>query len=184
MPTKYLDYDNLRPPVCIDHQDGSPIKSSNAKRSLRIANKISLDPHSLKKMLAVNLTDDGLIKDEGWDGRHHIHPSRNNTKNSTHFKEYFDKPYRLPQTIAMAPEKSVDPFVQNEIAGTRMPKYSKLSLERDVFGELGWIPNFGVNLSKDNGQRYITCREFFDAPLDYTTEGKIAIETNQKFTQN
>jgi len=79
MPTKYLVYDNLRPPVCIDYQDGSPIKSSNTKRSLRIANKISLDPNSLKKMIALNLTDDGLLKVAGWDGRHHIHPSRYNT---------------------------------------------------------------------------------------------------------
>ena len=57
-----------------------------------------------------------------------------------------------------------------------MPPYSKLSVERDVCGELGWIPNFDVKLSKDNHQRYIRCREFFDAPLNYTTEDKIALD--------
>ena len=113
--------------------------------------------------------------------RHHIHPSRYNSKNSTFYKEYFDKPYRLPQNIALKPRKEIDPYIQNEITGTRMPPHSKVAEERDVFGELGWIPNFDVKKSKDNHKRYTTCREFFDVPLDYTTEGVSPLDTTQSF---
>jgi hypothetical protein len=67
----------------------------------------------------------------------------------------------------MTPKREIDPYVMNEIKGTRMPDYSKLVKRRDVFGELGWIPNFEKKKSKDNDKRYTTCREFFDAPLEY-----------------
>jgi hypothetical protein len=32
----------------------------------------------------------------------------------------------------------------NEIKGTIMPDYSNVSKDRDIYGELGWIPNFNV----------------------------------------
>lgn len=51
-----------------------------------------------------------------------------------------------------------------------MPDYSKVSQERDVYGELGWIPNFTVKKSKNNDDRHPTYREFFDAPKDYNIE--------------
>jgi hypothetical protein len=51
-----------------------------------------------------------------------------------------------------------------------MPDYSKVALERDVFGELGWIPNFDVKKSKNNEDRHNNFREFFDAPKDYSVE--------------
>lgn len=54
--------------------------------------------------------------------------------------------------------------------GTRMPDYSKVSQDRDVFGELGWIPNFNVKKSKNNDDRHHNYREFFDAPKDYNVE--------------
>ena len=31
-----------------------------------------------------------------------------------------------------------------------MPEYSKVFKERDVYGELGWVPNFNVTFSKNN----------------------------------
>lgn len=67
----------------------------------------------------------------------------------------------------MTPKREIDPYIENEIKGTRMPDYAKVSKKRDVFGEMGWIPNFDVKKSKDNQKRYTTCREFFDAPLNY-----------------
>lgn len=174
----YLVFTNLRPPVCIDDEDGVPLKSKNAKRSFKVTKGgLSTDPKTLKKLLVQNLTDDGHLQDLKWDLRHHIHPSRYNTKNSTYYKEYFDKPYRLPQNIAIMPKRIIDPYVQNELTGTRMPAYSKVAAERDIFGELGWIPNFDVKQSKDNDKRYSACREFFDAPLDYTTEGVSQLNT-------
>ena len=47
-----------------------------------------------------------------------------------------------------------------------MPKYSYLSQTRDVFGEIGWIPNFEQKRSKNNETRHPTYREFFDNPRD------------------
>jgi len=48
-----------------------------------------------------------------------------------------------------------------------MPEYSGLALERDFYGELGWIPNFHVKLSKNNPDRHNNYREFFDSPREY-----------------
>jgi len=45
-----------------------------------------------------------------------------------------------------------------------MPDYSVVAVERDVFGELGWVPNFEVKKSKNNGDRHIAYRELFDTP--------------------
>lgn len=43
----------------------------------------------------------------------------------------------------MKPEKTLDPFEENTIRGTRMPPWSPLGGEqRDIYGELAWIPNF------------------------------------------
>ena len=70
----------------------------------------------------------------------------------------------------MVPKREIDPYVMNDIRGTRMPEYTKLNRTRDVFGELGWIPNFEKKKSKDNDKRYTTCKEYFDAPLNYHNE--------------
>lgn len=51
-----------------------------------------------------------------------------------------------------------------------MPDYSKLEAERDVFGELGWIPNFSVKNSKNNEHRHDGLREYFDKPRNYNVE--------------
>lgn len=62
-----------------------------------------------------------------------------------------------------------------------MPDYSKVAMERDVFGELGWIPNFNVKKSKNNIDRHTNYREFFDAPKDYNVEFHTASQTNSEF---
>lgn len=94
---------------------------------------------------------------------------------------YFEKPHRSKQEVALRPQKDIDPYIQNEIKGTRMPEYSKLSLERDVFGELGWIPNFEVKKSKNNEKAHLNYRELFDNPKDYTTEFHTGSMTNTEF---
>jgi hypothetical protein len=68
------------------------------------------------------------------------------------------------------PIKTPDPYVDNEIKGTRMPDYSKVAQERDIFGELGWIPNFDVKKSKNNVDRHVNYKEFFDTPKEYCDE--------------
>jgi hypothetical protein len=45
-----------------------------------------------------------------------------------------------------------------------MPDYSKIAKERDIYGELGWVPNFNVKFSKDNQHMHPSYREFFDYP--------------------
>jgi hypothetical protein len=62
-----------------------------------------------------------------------------------------------------------------------MPDYSKLAKERDIYGELGWIPNFNVKKSKNNDCRHPNYKEYFDAPKDYMTEFHTATMTNSDF---
>lgn len=81
----------------------------------------------------------------------------------------------------MIPRRQLDPYEENEVKGTRIPDYSKVSLDRDVFGELGWIPNFNVKKSKNNDDRHGNYREFFDAPKDYAVEFHTASQTNSEF---
>ena len=53
-----------------------------------------------------------------------------------------------------------------------MPTCSKVFKQRDLFGELGWIPNFEHKKSKNNENRHVLTREFFDQPLEYQTESE------------
>lgn len=62
-----------------------------------------------------------------------------------------------------------------------MPEYAKVSVERDVFGELGWIPNFNVKKSKNNDARHHNFKEFFDQPKDYNVEFTNASKTATEF---
>jgi len=87
---------------------------------------------------------------------------------------YFDKPFRKRQTIALQPRRSLDPYEENEVKGTRMPDYARVSKHRDVFGELGWIPNFNIKNSKNNAHRHKGSKEFFDTPKDYALEFHIS----------
>jgi hypothetical protein len=50
----------------------------------------------------------------------------------------------------MRPKKALDPYDENTVKGTRMPDYSKIIKERDIYGELAWMPNFNVTYSKNN----------------------------------
>lgn len=43
-----------------------------------------------------------------------------------------------------------------------MPPWSRVDKERDIYGELGWVENFNVTMSKNNNTRHLTYREFFD----------------------
>jgi hypothetical protein len=49
-----------------------------------------------------------------------------------------------------------------------MPPWSPLGGEqRDIYGELAWIPNFQVTMSKDNTKMHRNYQEFFDKPRNY-----------------
>ena len=62
-----------------------------------------------------------------------------------------------------------------------MPDYTKLSKERDIYGEPGWISNFNVKFSKNNHKLHPTYREFFDGPKNYHNQFNNASLTNQEF---
>lgn len=75
----------------------------------------------------------------------------------------------------------MDPYEANEFKGTRMPDYSQMSRDRDIYGELGWISNFNVKCSKNNGRRHSTNREYFDAPMNYHMTFNNSTMTNSEF---
>ena len=78
-------------------------------------------------------------------------------------------------------QRQLDPYEENDVKGTRMPDYTKLSKERDIYGELGWISNFNVKSSKNNGRMHSTFREYFDSPKNYHKQFNNASLTNQEF---
>ena len=94
----------------------------------------------------------------------------------------------MKSDVAHKPRRQLDPYEENEVKGTRMPDWSKVSVERDLFGELGWIPNFNVKKSKNNPDLHNNYREFFDAPKDYNVEfqhhSKNSLELLEKFSQH
>jgi len=69
----------------------------------------------------------------------------------------------------------------NDVKGTRMPDYTSVSKERDIYGELGWIPNFNVKCSKNNKVSHISNREYFDGPLNYHATFNNSTMTNSEF---
>ena len=79
------------------------------------------------------------------------------------------------------PQRQLDPYDENEVKGTRMPDYTKLAKERDIYGELGWIQNFNVKFSKNNHKLHPTYREFFDGPKNYHNQFNNSTLTNSEF---
>ena len=54
-----------------------------------------------------------------------------------------------------------------------------MSKDRDIFGEMGWIPNFHAKRSKNNDTRHLNFKEFFDQPRDdYHNEFFTSISQN------
>lgn len=100
---------------------------------------------------------------------------------SVTFQLYFDKDFKNKQQIMINPQRQLDPYDENEVKGTRMPDYSKLSKERDIYGELGWIQNFNVKFSKNNDKLHPSYREFFDGPKNYHNQFNNSTLTNSEF---
>lgn len=119
--------------------------------------------------------------DDQWNKRHHHGPSHFNNRNHTHYRQYFDKGFQQKQPILIKPRREHDPYEMNEIKGTRMPDYSGVSKDRDIYGELGWIPNFNVKCSKNNNVRHVTNREYFDGPMNYHVTFNNSTMTNSEF---
>ena len=56
-----------------------------------------------------------------------------------------------------------------------------MSKDRDIYGELGWIPNFNVKCSKNNNLRHPSNREYFDGPMNYHVTFNNSTMTNSEF---
>ncbi len=119
--------------------------------------------------------------EDQWNKRFHHSPSLFNKQNHTHYRQYFDKQFQQKQPVLLKPKREADPFEMNEFKGTRMPDYSKVSKDRDIYGELGWIPNFNVKCSKNNQVRHHTNREYFDGPMNYHVTFNNSTMTNSEF---
>jgi hypothetical protein len=120
-----------------------------------------------------------------WDPRFHVSPSQHNPKTSIYYKQFFDKPTKFNESRALKPRKTLDPYEEIEFK-SRLPAYSKVYSKQARTKELGWVDNFSVTCSKDNGRVHSSFKEFFDQPRGYegtTTVGKTRGVT-RKMTQN
>ena len=81
----------------------------------------------------------------------------------------------------MVPMRQLDPYEENDVKGTRMPEYTQLIKERDIYGELGWLNNFNVKNSKNNPKLHKNYREFFDMPRNYHVQFNNSTMTNSEF---
>ena len=86
----YIVYNNLRPPVCIDTSDGSPLRGKKPKKTMKITEMNNVVDQSgiriTKEMIVKQLTDDGHLVDKKWNQRHAVHPTAFNDKNSVYYK--------------------------------------------------------------------------------------------------
>ena len=162
-------FTNMRPPVAAEHGN-SPLRGKNVKNIFELANGKYADKAGYritKDQIVMNYTDDAKLQDSIWNQRHHVTPSNFNIKNTKHYKQYFDKDFRNRDKPLVPNKRELDPFEANEVKGTRMPKYTKLEKQRDIYGELAWDKNHSIKYSKDNTKNYPTTREFFDTQRNY-----------------
>ena len=175
----------MRPPVAA--VDGnSPLRGKEAARVYKYANAMrdTTGFKVTKEQIVNNFTSDGKLADTRWNQRHHVTPSHFNEQNRTYHQQFFDKDYKLTERQRireLTQQKLMDPYDENEVKGTRIPEYSSVSRERDVYGELGWISNFNVKCSKNNAARHSTYKEFFDGPKNYHITFTNSTLTNSEF---
>lgn len=179
-------YPELRPPVA--SVDGlSPLRGrrlTNIFRThARLANMDPVGADSTAKVIVEKYTDDGMLApgEDKWNSRHQISPSKFNERFHTYYKQFFDKKSHVTQPVLLNPKRELDPYEVNERKGTRMPDNSIVSRDRDIYGELGWIPNFNVKCSKNNTKWHPTNREYFDAPMNYHVTFNNSTMTNSEF---
>lgn len=162
-------FGEMRPPVA-SHNGETPLRGKHVNKLIDLANGEFADANGFritKEQVIKNYTDDARMTDFNWNNRHHVTPSGFNKNNHKYYKQYFDKDFKNKQNVFINPQRQLDPYEENEVKGTRMPDYTKLSKERDIYGELGWISNFNVKFSKNNNKMHPTYREFFDGPKNY-----------------
>ena len=175
-------FQEMRPPVAAINGE-TPLRGKHVNKLIEMANA-EADASGFrvsKEQIIKNYTDDARLQDLAWNNRHHVTPSNFNVKNHTQYKLYFDKDFKGKQGVMLHPQRQLDPYEENDVKGTRMPDYTKLSKERDIYGELGWISNFNVKSSKNNGRMHSTFREYFDSPKNYHKQFNNASLTNQEF---
>lgn len=101
-----------------------------------------------------------------WDQRFYVSPSQFNWQNTTFYKQFFDKPFKINQFWILKYKKTIDPYIENDIK-SRIPVYSHVYCKQSWEKELNWVDNFTVKKSKDNEMMHKKFWEFFDQPKRY-----------------
>ena len=176
-------YTSMRPPVAAE-RGKSPLRGKDVHSVFQLANGKYMDKSGYRitrDQIVQNCTDQGKLQDARWDQRHHVSPSHFNIKNTKHYKQYFDKEFRNRDQPLLPNKRELDPYEANEVKGTRMPTYTKVDRERDIYGELAWNNYHNVKCSKDNDETYPTQREFFDGPRNYNKKHSVTATTSNEF---
>ncbi len=83
----YIVFENMRPPVAIDNQGKSPLRTKKGVEIFKLGELYVQDGqgHTLTKAKIVRQqTDDGRLADQDWNKRHHVSPSHFNHKNKSY----------------------------------------------------------------------------------------------------
>ena len=85
----YITFKNLRPPICIDGNGGSPLRGRVAKSNFALGDGNYQDRSGFKitkEFVVQQMTDDGRFVDQKWNPRHFEHPTKFNDKNTSYYK--------------------------------------------------------------------------------------------------
>lgn len=85
----YIVFKNMRPPVAIDYNGVTPVRTKSAKRTFSLGNGNYQDKNGFKiskEAIVKNQTDDGRLSDVNWNQRHHVTPSNFNNQNHSYYR--------------------------------------------------------------------------------------------------
>lgn len=87
--SNYIVLSHMRPPVAIDEDGITPIRTRRALQIFKFAVGSMTDRSGIKilrQQIIKRQTDDGLLADLKWDNRHHVAASNFNSQNKSYFK--------------------------------------------------------------------------------------------------
>ena len=88
----YIVFKNMRPPVAIDSQGQSPIRTKKAQEIFKMGEAQFTDGSGYKitkEKIVMAQTDDGRLADVNWNNRHHVSPSHFNKQNKSYYQVFY-----------------------------------------------------------------------------------------------
>lgn len=85
----YIVFKNMRPPVAIDSNGQSPVRTKKASEVFQMGEGNFQDRQGFKvtkEQIVKNQTDDGRLVDIDWNNRHHVNPSFYNSANKSYYQ--------------------------------------------------------------------------------------------------